>query len=330
MSKDTGIDVIQATGDGFSGAGVVAQKLMQNNFNVNALRTQDVLRKDEWKLFDKAIIDVARTRLVAVGDLVTRGLTFPVANALGVTKIEWEQASDLTDAEISMGGITDAQRDRQTFALKSVPLPIIHKEFQINIRALTASRNLGQPLDVTQAAVASRIVSERIETLLFNGSSIAGTNNLIYGYKTHPDRITGTLGTSWATDTGANIMVDVLAMIGGANAKNQYGPFIIYVSVAAMVNLANDFKAESDKTILARIREVPGIADVKASSDVLDTEVLMVQMSQDTVDMVEGLQPTMVSWESHGGFMLNFKVLAIMVPRIKSDKAGQSGVTHYS
>lgn len=330
MPDKVQVDVIQATGDGFTGGGMVAQALMKNGFNVNALRTQDVLRRDEWKLFDDVIIDVARKRLTAVGDLMSRGLTLPIPNALGVTKIEWEQASDLTDAEVSMGGITDAQRDRQTFALKSIPLPIIHKDFQINIRALEASRTLGQPLDTTQAAVAARIVSEKIETILFNGSLVAGTGNTIPGYTTHADRITGSLGTAWTTETGENILADVLAMLTAAAEKNMYGPFIIYIPVGAFVNMGNDFKSDSDKSIMARVLETPGIEAIQPSSDLAASEVVMVQMTSDVVDMIEGIQPTMVTWESHGGMMLNFKVLAIMVPRIKSDKAGQSGVIHYS
>ena len=330
MPNSVNMDVIQSTGDGFTGMGLVAQKLLASGFNINALRTQDVLRKDEWKKFDAVIIDVARKRLTAVGDLVSRGLTFPVANALGITKIEWEQASDLTDATVSMGGITDAQRDRQTFTLKSVPLPIIHKDFQINVRALEASRTIGTPLDTSQAALSARIVSEKIESLLFNGSNVAGTSNKIYGYTTHTDRITGSLGTAWTTETGTNILADVIAMLSAAAAKNMYGPFVLYVPVASHINMGNDFKAESDKSIMTRVLQVPGIEAVQPSSDLAAGEVVMVQMTSDVVDMIEGIQPTVVQWETHGGMMLNFKVMAIMVPRIKSDKAAQSGVIHYS
>lgn len=331
MSKNkANIDVVQAGDNGVSGSGLVAQKLLEKNFAVEALRTQDVLRKDEWQKFDEVIIDVARKRLTAVGDLLSRGLTYPLPNALGVTQVEWEQAGDLTDATVSMGGITHAERDRQTFTQKTIPVPIVHKDFQINVRALEASRTRGTPLDTAQAALAARIVSEKIESILFNGSVVAGTSNQIYGYTTHPDRVTGSLGTAWTTETGANILADVLAMITAANAQNMYGPFIIYVPVAAHVNMGNDFKSESDKTILQRILEVPTIAGVQHSTDLAAGEVVMVQLTSDVVDMVDGIQPTVVQWTTEGGFMLNFKVLSIMVPRIKSDKSGQSGVIHYS
>ena len=38
---------------GATGVGFVAQKLLSSGFNINSLRTQDVLRKDEWKKFKK-------------------------------------------------------------------------------------------------------------------------------------------------------------------------------------------------------------------------------------------------------------------------------------
>jgi hypothetical protein len=59
-------------------------------------------------------------------------------------------------------------------------------------------------------------------------------------------------------------------------------------------------------------------------------EVILVQMSTDVVDWLDGLQPTTVMWESHGGMMIHFKVMMIGAPRIKADQSGQSGIVHYT
>jgi hypothetical protein len=40
------------------------------------------------------------------------------------------------------------------------------------------------------------------------------------------------------------------------------------------------------------------------------------------------MQTTVVSWEGQGGMVLYFKVMAIMVPRIKLDHGARSGVVH--
>src|SRR5437868_10048911 len=98
---------------GLSSQGSVAQRLLGSGFNVNALRPaipdnaqmnfngqffhngglvqNATLRRLEWQLYDTAVIDIARRRLVGVQDLINAGLTFNVPDALGVTQITWEQ-----------------------------------------------------------------------------------------------------------------------------------------------------------------------------------------------------------------------------------------------
>ena len=58
--------------------------------------------------------------------------------------------------------------------------------------------------------------------------------------------------------------------------------------------------------------------------------MLLVQMTSDVVRAVKGMQITTVQWESHGGMMLNFKVMCIMVPQIRADHNGNTGLVHGS
>jgi len=312
------------------GNGSVGQKLLQADFNVNALRTNDVLRKEDWVLFDNKVIEVARKRLVAVGDLMSQGLSMALPNALGVTQIQWETVTDLQDAIISMSGISQGGADRPEYALNYLPVPITHKDFTISARNLAASRKHGTPLDVTQVGLATRIVAEKIETTLFNGSNVAQSANKIYGYTTHPNRNTGSVTASWVTATGTQILTDVLAMMGALANDNMYGPYMIYVPVAVYTHMGDDLKANSDKSIIERIKSIPGIIDIKPSKDLTGTNVIMVQMTDDVVDIIDGIQPTMVMWESNGGMLFHFKVLGIIVPRIKVDATNQCGIAHYS
>lgn len=331
-SGPVGVDVIQYNDGAWSGSGSVAQRLLKANFNVNALRTNDILRKDEWKLMDTAVISVARKRLVAVGELMSRGLRFDVSNALGTTQIEWERVGDMTPAELSMSGITHGQRDRLTFDLVSMPLPIIHKDFQLNIRHLSASRTRGQPLDTMQAQLCSRIVSEGIEELLFKGSTLTVLGGTIPGLTTETNRNTGSTSGDWesTTTTGESKVVDLIAMIEAAHSNDMYGPYGVFVTNKAYNLLAEDYKAESDKTQLARLMEIPNIEFIRPTKDLAAGDVLLVQLTSDVVEVVNGMQPTLVQWETEGGMQFNFKVMAIMVPRVRSTKTNQSGVVHYS
>ena len=65
--------------------------------------------------------------------------------------------------------------------------------------------------------------------------------------------------------------------------------------------------------------EIVGIQKIIPTSRLTGTNVLLVQTTSDVVQMIDGLQPTMVEWESHGGFQHNFKLFAIMIPRIRSN-----------
>jgi uncharacterized linocin/CFP29 family protein len=327
------IDTIQKTRTGFSGTGSVAQALLANDFNPAALRTNDILRKDEWKQFDEAVVDIAQKRLVGVGALVGRGLTYSIGNALGTTQLEWEQAGEMTEADVSMSGITEGERDRIDFALKTMPLPIIHKDFELNIRHLEASRTRGQTIDTMQAEQSARVVSEKIESILFAGSSLAVLGSSIPGLLTEANRLTGSVTANWdSAATGENMVTDVIAMISAlsADGNNMYGPYGLFVPIAAYNRMADDYKAASDKTIMQRLMEIAGLEFILPSSDVTAGSVVMVQLTKDVVDEVIGMQPTLVQWESMGGFKVNFKVMAIMLPRVKSTKSGQSGIAHYS
>lgn len=325
------IDVIHPNGSGgMAASGDVAQRLLSGGLSVNALRTQDILRKDEWKLFDTTVINVARERLVIAGDLFSRGLTFPVNNALGTTILEWEGATHMEGAEVNMSGITPDRGDRMEFNLHAVPLPIIHKGFQLNIRHLEASRKLGATIDTLQAAQAARVVSETVEAMIINGNPMVVGTSQIYGLKNHPDRGTASL-TDWSLGgtTPEVIVAEILAMMDTAATDHYYGPFMLYVPQAIWnAKFQDDYKANGDRTLLERVRNIDGIVDVRPSNNLVATEALLVQMTSDVVDLIDGIQPMLVQWDSNGGFTVNFKVMAIIIPRVKSTETNQSGIVH--
>ena len=213
----------------------------------------------------------------------------------------------------------------------------VAKDFSINLRALEASRKLGQPLDTTQAAISTRKVTDDLETTLFNGSGgydISSATALVHGYTSFPQRNTFEFeaNLTWTdpTKTGENMLQDLLGMITILHADNMFGPYVLYVPTAYMVHLSNDFKAESDRTILERLLAVPEISAIRVADYLTADNIVLVQMTSDVVDEMVGFQPTTVQWEEGGGFKINFKVMAIMIPRVKADYNGQCGICHGS
>ena len=312
--------------------GNVASLLLSNGMNANALRTNGTLRKDEWSRLDETVVQVARQRLVGVNDLVSRGLTYDIANGLGVTVLETENVGDMEAAQLNMDGATRGKSDRVQYDIGYLPLPIVHKDFQLNIRVLEASRRLGQPLDTTQAAIAARKVSEMTEEILFTGASAyTFGGGVVRGYTDFPYRSSVSLATVWTDSsmTGAKILADVIAMKQASINDRHYGPWIVYVPTGYETLLDEDYSSSyPNVTIRDRIRLINGVEDVKVADYLTADNVVMVELSPETVRMVMGMQPTTVEWQTEGGMVFHFKVMAIMVPQLRADQNERSGIIH--
>lgn len=313
---------------GALGASGPGQLLMANGWDPQVLRDNSVLRKDEWIEFDTALVPIARARLRGVNDLISAGLTLTLGNGMGTTILQWEEVSDMDPADISMDGVTRGTHDRVNFDINNLPIYIVHKDFHINLRNLESSRRLGVPIDTTQIEVATRRVSDQVENILFNGTSLTFGGNSVFGYRTAPNRNTFVIAPLWGAATGEEIVTDVIDMIQAAQVDNMFGPYVLYVGTNYWNLLLDDYKANSDKPIIQRIRELEGISDVRVADTLPIDNVLLVQMTKDVVDLVIGMQPRVVQWDVEGGFQTNFKVLTILVPRIKQDFDNRSGIVH--
>lgn len=350
------IDTLHVNGQGMTGSGSVAQRLIGNGMNVNALRpwigrdgrfyiavnqggklvarpvaNAATLRKDEWKQYDTAVVKEARQRLQGIADLESRGLVFNIGNGLGKTVLESENLGEFTSAEMNMDGVTRSKGDRPVYGIGYLPLPIIHKDYQINARVLAASRTTGDPLDTTASELATRQVVEKMETILFQGSSnYSFGGGTIYGYCDFPYRNTVDLATTWDTSgvTGQDILEDVLAMKQAMLNDRFYGPFVVYVPSNYETKLDEDFKASGDITIRQRLLQIQNISDVKVSDFLADDNVIMVQMTSDVVRIVNGMEISPVEWQSEGGMVLHYKVMGIKVPQIRATQGEHCGICH--
>lgn len=327
------VDGISKVDGRIHASGKLAQKLLTNGMNINALRTNDTLRKEEWKTFDDAVIKAAQERLLGVADLHARGLTYDIPNGLGTTVLEYEDMSDMEDAEITMDAVSPAERDRVEFDINYLPLPICHKDFWLSARVLASSRTRGNPLDTTMAELAGRKVAEKLETILFQGaSSYAFGGGTLRGYQDFPHRTTGSLTTHWDDSgaTGETMLGDLLSMKQDSIDDRHYGPWMVYIPTNFEVNLDEDFKSASDKSSRQRLLEVAGIIDIKVADFLSADNVVLVQMTSNVVRMVTGLKITTVEWDTEGGMRHHFKVMAIDIPQLRADQDDRSGIVHYT
>lgn len=329
---ETGRSMFQGSSGRWATERLLAALQAGRGLSIGELRTCTTLSKDEWLLLDTALVEEAQIRLQGVADLLERGLVRRIPNGFGTTIFQWETLTDLDDAIVSMDGITKSENDRPDFSLNNLPLPFTHKDFNINIRTLEASRKRGESLDTTMARMSARRVAEKTEEMLFIGGKTFG-GAAIYGYTTHPNRNTTTFGTggTWTgTKTGEQILADVLAWFAILEADLMYGSYGLYISTAMNNFIAGDFKANSDKSTRQRLLEDPRLEFIKYSDKVPANQAVLVQLTPDVVQMIEGEPLQTIQWDTEGGFLVNFKAFQIMIPLIRADSDGRSGVVHIS
>lgn len=311
-------------------------------FNANTLT------KDAWIELDRTVLKAARQRLRAWTDLAAASSRGGF-NAMARATLEYQSMNDPGFAVVDMDALSEGLADRPMFDIKSVPLPITHSDFWFSDREIAISKNGGAPLDTTMAEAAGRRVAETIEQTLIGtvtgltyGTRSTGpvphvsTNSnasRVYGYTNFPFRSTK---TDLTTPTGTNpeaIMTDILEMIETMQGNGYYGPYILYHSTGYSRYLSDDYfrtgSTSAVRSVRERIMEIEGIQDVRRL-DYLTSgyQMILVQMSSDVVQAINGMEITTVQWPSQGGMRQNFKVMCIKVPLLKATYAGTTGIVH--
>jgi hypothetical protein len=310
---------------------------------IPALNTNATLRRDEWKQLDEAVVKAADYRLGGIDDLVSNGLTYNLGNAMGTTVLEWHDVSGDLEADLTMDGVTRANNNRPVWSHNYMPIPIIHVDYEINMRELATSRNMGNPLDTTLAERAARACMEKLENMLFTnttysfGEKDSNNRNTIYSYVNHPAKNNIVLVNAWddSATTGKDIVDEVITWKAASIADRHYGPWMIYIPKEYETKLDEDYvgstpDTNANATIRSRILAISGIKGIKVIDTLAANNVIFVQMTSDVVRLVRGLGLQNVEWDTEGKFITKYKVLTIQVPQIRADAAGRSGVCHIS
>lgn len=293
------------------------------------------LRRDEYEQIDETVKTVARQQLVALGDLLSRGLTIDLD--LGTLRWTWEDVDDTGDASVDMAGTTGANEDVPDFAETGIPLPLVHKSFYFNKRKLMASRKKGEPVDTTMAAQSTRSVREKLEDIVFNGiPEIVQDGDQVYGYTTHPDRGTVAGNATWDAATSDNIIDDVLGTVEAIEDQNLGGSELAFYinrqsyQEARAKNAGTDDKRGVLQLLRDRLESEEGFPGVtfKRADYLDDGEAVAVELNPMTVEVAVASDFQTVEWETNGGWTVHNKVLAGMMPVLKSDRAGNMGIAH--
>jgi hypothetical protein len=118
---------------------------------------------------------------------------------------------------------------------------------------------------------------------------------------------------------------------------NHYGPWVLYIPWQYRVRLNEDYTVGTNDyptgtSIESRLLQLPGLEEIKVSTNLANDNVLLVEMTSQTVQMINGMPMRVLAWEPTGtpNWSHKFKVMTIMVPFLMSDYKGQCGIVHGS
>ena len=299
------------------------------------------LRREDWLQVDSTVVRAATRRLRFFNDLRDNGLSVDLPNALGKTSWQYERQSNISDASISMDGLRRSDASRLQYDSETMPLPLIHCDLSFSAREIAISRSGDSPIDISAVAEASTKVAEKVEKLALgvDNEFLAG-GGAVYGVCNYPYRLSRIFTNPWNSDgsrdtqwTPGILQREILEARRSLNDHRHYGPFVIYHSPDFDEILDDDYNLNFNGlstalTLRERLLKIDQIQAIRTSEFLPYGNFVMVEMSPNTIQAVNGMDITTIQWQTEGGFENHFKVMCILLPRMKSDFNGNCGVLH--
>jgi uncharacterized linocin/CFP29 family protein len=293
------------------------------------------LPRDAWVKIDTAVGRGARQPLIAYADLSAQ-VPFGSFDAMSHMTLEDQQNSTAGQVVIDMDGAGDGKADRYLTIPRSLPLPIIYSDFTLTQRERAVSSNKGLPLETSTAEEAGRACAEAVEDLtlgnitgnVFGTASISDLASQVFGYTNYTNRVVKTDMNAPTGSNGTTIETDWLELIQALRDQYFYGPFTAYVSNDYWQFLQKRFSSNepSAGTLKDVLMGIADIKDIKVTPRLTSTfTVIMVQMTPDVVQAVNGMDFKTIRWDSKGGLVTNYRVMGIQVPRMRSKYDGKCG-----
>jgi len=312
-------------------------RMMEAVESDNVFRALAPMQDKAQVAIDRAVVEVGLQRLTFAADIMAAGLTYTLTDPLSIAQLEWNSASKIGAAQRTMSPSARGENKLPIVTPNRLPIYLTTDGFEIDIRTLKTSQRIGTPLDVSIVKQCVRAVNEAIEDAAINGATtLDGQALAVAGYSAPgllnaPNAESETLtAAAWSTTpVGSTVFSQTMAMIADLQGNKKFGPYRLYVPTVVGNALDSDYNATNNAqglTIRQRLLQIESLQAVRVADLLPSTKVALVQMTSDVIDMVVGQPPTVIPWTSLDGFTIHNLVMAIMIPRVRSDYNGDSGI----
>ena len=267
-------------------------------------RESVALTDDQWLAIDTAVEATARRVLIGRRLLPIYGPLGPGAQTvpLDVYTGAYEGQADLT-------GEADCGLLRSS-GTRFVPIPILHKDFQLNWRQVAAAQD-GIPLDLAPATTAAAYTARKEDDLIFNGDTALGLEGIL----TAAGRTVQRLGDWQATGQAYS---DIVAATETLNGKGFFGPYALVTSPGQYALMHR----VQERTGVLEWRNVQELvtAGIYSSPVIAPGQVAVVSVGMQHMDLALA-QDMVVAAMGPEKMNPQLRVLESVVPRIKRPDA---------
>jgi hypothetical protein len=345
--SDVIVRALQASGGSWSveamrGPGF---RMMEQVEFEQGFRTLGPLQDKAQVVIDRAVVEVGLQRLTIAADIMAAGLVYNLADPLSVTQLEWNTVSKIGAAQRTMTPSARGENSVPIVTPTRLPIYLTTDKFEIDIRTLKASQRTGMPIDDMAVKQKIRSVNEAIEDATINGATTLDGQDLVVGGYSAKGLLNATnantqnlTAAAWTTTpVAATIFSETMAMITKLQGDKKFGPYRMYVGTQIANVLDGDYTTSTSAitSIRQRLLQIDSLQAIKTAdlltngngaTPSIGNKVILMQMTSDVVDMVVGQEPTVIPWTSIDGFTIHNLVMAIMIPRVRSDSEGNSGI----
>jgi len=279
--------------------------------NASTLRHEDYLR------YQSKVTTVRRDNLFGIQDLISRGLV--VSEEFTTTLIGVEKLNEFQEAIQSMGEVTDLNNDT-VFTEDLTPLPITMSGFSVQARQ---NKSYKVPAGVGES---TRKVSLKLENMLFNGSpTIVSGGNTVYGYTTHPNRMTDSISDWSDYATNGDKVIPELTNLVARMVEEAFvagKKLMLYIPPNFNATFRLDYKDAVKGSIYERaLSGNPELIDIKVSHRLASGTIAMVAMEDNTIELSRAADISIIPHVVQRGMLeaRKWTNFAIIAPVFKPD-----------
>lgn len=285
---------------------------------------------DAWRRIDARGVAIQRD-VLAVFNRLSAANSTPVS--MGDIVSYFPKISDSGEVHVSMDGRSEGRADQALVKYEGTPIPILDSFARFGWRQMEVMRKGPGNMETDTVANHQRKVAEKLEDMALNGlPSIAVGGSTIYGLRTFPQRNTDVHGVDLNGATGAQWLAAFSKMINGLIGDNAFGRVTVFMSYSDFTFAdINEFVAGYPKTILQRLREISGIAEIVPCSKVPVNELIGINNigTGDWGTILSGMPlVTRPKMRHNPEDDYTMGVMASAAPQFKSDYDGRSQIVH--